>query len=106
MDKFIKQPQVPSEYPFSLTTINRWRRDGTLTTFRQGKKRVLLLRAELDALVSSKEKVAVGSSDEEAGNVGNKVSRCKGTKSSSMKLNISTKKDEDNENTVSAREDS
>ena len=65
MTRFIKQPDVSKEYPFSLTTINRWRRDGTLTTYRQGKRRVLLLRSELDALMSTKEKVSAGNTDEE-----------------------------------------
>ncbi len=62
---FIKQNDVSREYPFSLSTVHRWRRDGTLTTYRQGKRRVLLSRDELNALVVSKEKVAIGSGDEE-----------------------------------------
>ena len=65
MDNFIKQNDVSREYPFSLSTVHRWRRDGTLTTYRQGKRRVLLSRDELNALVVSKEKVAIGSGDEE-----------------------------------------
>jgi len=78
MDKFIYQTNVSREYPFSLTTIHRWRRDGTLTTYRQGKRRVLLLRAELNALVSAKEKVGVGSTDEENVIKAEKsLSRCK-----------------------------
>ena len=83
--KFIRQTAAPKEYPFSLTTINRWRRDGTLTTFRQGKRRVLLLRSELNALMSTKEKVAVGSSDEESDNqfLAENDSRCKDTTFSS-----------------------
>ena len=55
MDKFINQIDVPKEYPFSLPTVYRWRQDGTLTTYRQGKRRVLLLREELDALMAAKE---------------------------------------------------
>jgi len=99
---YIKQPEVPAEYPFSLATINRWRRDGTLTTFRQGKRRVLLLRTELDALVLAKEKVAVGSSDEEVRNeVVNSQIRCKDKQSSSVQQNINLKNDEDGKNSIS-----
>lgn len=102
MSEYIKQPDVPKEYPFSLTTVHRWRRDGTLTTYRQGKRRVLLLRAELDALVSIKEKVAVGSSDEEIRNEGvNSQIRCKDSDSSSVYQNINIKNDEDGKNSIS-----
>ena len=65
MENYIKQNDVSREYPFSLSTVHRWRRDGTLTTYRQGKRRVLLSRDELNALLVSKEKVAIGSGDEE-----------------------------------------
>lgn len=103
---YIKQPEVPAEYPFSLATINRWRRDGTLTTFRQGKRRVLLLRTELDALVLAKEKVAVGSSDEEVRNEGvNSQIRCKDTTFSSDKKNITINKCIKDENEDSRSEE-
>lgn len=102
MNEYIKQPDVPKEYPFSLTTVHRWRRDGTLTTYRQGKRRVLLLRAELDALVSTKEKVSAGNTDEEirSEEVNSQI-RCKDSKSSSDKQNITFKKDEDGKNSIS-----
>ena len=85
MDRYIRQVDVSKEYPFSLTTIHRWRRAGLLTTFRQGKRRVVLLRSELNALLAAKEKVAVGSSDEESDNqfVAENDSRCKDTTFSS-----------------------
>lgn len=98
----ILQSKVPAEYPFSLTTIIRWRKKGILSTFRQGEKRVLLLRAELDALVCAKEKVAVGSSDEEIRNEGvNSQIQCKDTQSSLDKQNISIKLNEDGKNSIS-----
>lgn len=102
MKTFVKQSDVSREYPFSLTTIHRWRRDGTLTTYRQGKRRVLLLRAELDALVSKKEKVSAGNTDEEVRNEGvNSQIRCKDSDSSSVYQNINIKNDEDGKNSIS-----
>ena len=89
MNEYIKQPDVPKEYPFSLSTILRWRRDGTVATYRQGKRRVLLRRAELDALLLSKEKVSAGYTDEENRN-GRVIpkSEGKGSHFSSEKKNI------------------
>lgn len=102
MDRFIKQPDVSKEYPFSLTTIHRWRRDGTLTTYRQGKRRVLLLRAELDTLVSTKEKVSAGNTDEEIRNEGvNSQIQCKDKQSSLDQQNITIKYNEDGKNSIS-----
>lgn len=99
---YIKQPEVPAEYPFSLATINRWRRDGTLTTFRQGKRRVLLLRTELDALVLAKEKVRVGSTDKEVRIEGvNSLIQCKDKQSSLDEQNITIKYNEDGKNSIS-----
>ena len=60
-----------------------------MTTYRQGKRRVLLLRSELDALVSAKEKVSAGNTDEEIRNGGvNPKSEDKGSHFSSDKKNI------------------
>lgn len=96
--EYIKQSEVTREYPFSLTTIHRWRRDGTLTTYRQGKQRVLLSKAELDALVLYKEKVAVGSCDEEGRNEGvHSQIQCKNKQSSLDVEIIFFKKSEDGE---------
>ncbi len=98
---FIRQTDVSREYPFSLATIHRWRRAGILTTFRQGQKRVLLLREELNTLVSKKEKVAVGGSDRQGENQFKPDFRCKDTQSSSDIQNISLKNDEDDKNSFS-----
>ena len=91
-DRMILQSKVPAEYPFSLTTIIRWRKKGILSTFRQGEKRVLLSRIELDALVCAKEKVRVGSTDEEVRNEGvNPNSEDKGMHFSRNRKNINVK---------------
>ena len=93
MEDLIKIAEVPAEYPFSRRTIERWREKGLLSTFRQGEKRVLVSRAELDALMAKKEKVGVGRTDEEARNEGfNLESGGKGSHFSSDEKNINVKK--------------
>ena len=102
---FIRQQDVPKEYPFSLATLYRWRRDGALTTYREGKKRVLLSREELDLMLVRKEKVAVASSDEESGNDRRIIQiQCKDTTSSLEIENITIKKNEDGQNSISEAE--
>ena len=98
---FITLNDVPVEFHFSRATIYRWRRDGMLTTYRQGKRRVLLSREELSSLMAYKEKVGVGSTGGEGRNEESFKSVCKDTNSSSILQNITVNNStNDEENTI------
>lgn len=49
--KLLPRDEAARYSGFSLSTIDRYLRDGTLTRHRKGKRRVLIARAELDSLL-------------------------------------------------------
>lgn len=74
----IRRAEIPREYGFSTSTIDRWKREGRISPVMEGRHRAYYLRSELERVIWNNEKVGVASTDEE--NVikaGKTLSRCK-----------------------------
>lgn len=83
----IRRLEIPKEYGFSLSTIDRWRAEGRISPIMAGRHRAYYRRSDLDRVIwGSKEKVGACGTDEEIGREREESQiRCKDTISSSDK---------------------
>lgn len=63
--ELIRRSEIPIEYGFSTSTIDRWKREGRISPVMEGRHRAYYRRSELERVIWGKEKVGVGSTDEE-----------------------------------------